>query len=253
MTRSYNLEKKARTLGEVQGLAEVVPTLDGVESLILSQCVKSDLPTQISGLHRAVALLVSFPAHAAERLLDALCWLPARQIDSAELVQHAIFCWSWLIAARSDLELSLLVKLHDAWCHTVDQQKGLFDRSHAAASSEGHRLWIGFFSEQVFSTTRPLEWSSNVSRVLLHALQHPFFLNSSMSSLGSRFELALLSIRLIADGRIEDVESEALLRERVFLAVFGWFRQKPVWVEGPTLERDVATIVAFCTALQVEV
>ena len=249
---SNTLEKKSRTLGEVQGLSEAVPAISDVEELILAQCVKPEASAQISGLHRAVALLVSFPSHPFERLLDALSWLPARQIDSSELMQHAIFAWSWLIAARPDLELSLLDKLHDAWCHTVDERKGLFDRTHLS-SCESHRLWTGFLSEQVFTTTRPLEWSSNVSRVMLHALQYAFHLNASLSSVGARFELLLLCIRLINDNRIEDIEVEALLRERVFLCALGWFRQKPLWLEGPHLQTDVSTLISFCVALQNEV
>ncbi len=82
------------------------------------------------------------------------------------------------------------------------------------------------------TTTRPLDWSANVAKVMLHALQHPFHLNSSLNSLGARFELLVLCTRLISDGRIEDIETEALLRERVFAAALGWFKQKPIWIEG---------------------
>ncbi len=119
----YSLEKKARTLGEVRGLSEVTPNLEAVENLVLNQFLESSSSSHVIALHRCVALLVSFPSINPQNLLDALCWLPATLIDSQEIVQNAIFCWSWLIAARPDLELSMLGKLHDAWCHTVDAQK----------------------------------------------------------------------------------------------------------------------------------
>ncbi len=245
----YSLEKKARTIGEVAGLASAMPNIDSVEDLIQKQY--SQASGLKSALLRSTAVLVSFPQHNPEKLLDALCWFPARHIDTSEVVQTAVFCWSWVIAARPDLELQLLSKLHDAWCWTVDTRKGLFDQS-GEANAEGHRLWVGFLAEHVFTTTRPVQWSSNVSLLLLHALVHPFLLNPSLNAMGARFEMLMLCIRLFSDGRVEDVNAESLLRERVFMAALGWFRQKPYWYEGPNLLRDVAALTGFCAVVQNE-
>lgn len=245
----YSLETKARTIGEVNGMSSAMPSLESVEQLLERQCA---IPAQLAAaLLRSTALLVSFPAHNPEKLLDVLCWFPARAVDSAEVMQNAVFCWSWLIAARPDLELQLLSKLHDAWCWTVDTCKGLFDKTGEAAA-DGHRLWIAFLSEHVFTSTRPVQWSSNVALVLLRALLHPFLLNPSLHAMGARFEMLLLCTRLFGDGRVEDVNAECLLRERVFMAALGWFRQRPYWHEGPTLIRDVTALMSFCSAIQRE-
>lgn len=257
----YSLEKKARVVGEVVGLGSALSGEDYgkiqlplVEANIVKQfSVEAEVP---SALLRAVAFLVSNRDYAPGRLLDCLCWYPARLVCNVPVVEEAVFCWSWLIAARPDLELQFLSVMYDAWCWTVDQRKGLFHRSSShPAEADGHRAWVGFLAEQLRTTTRPLDWSSFVSLMLLNGLLDPLNLNAHAASLGARFELLLLCTAMLYDGRVDDINAEGLLRERVFLAALGWFQAKPSWHEPAThalLSRDVNALVHFCRALTKE-
>ena len=266
----FSLERKSRMLGEVQGLGSALDGLDTLEKFILKQyeagadntvddghAESASLSPKTesavgSALLRSVAFFVAYPKAPSERLLDSLCRYPARLVTSRKVMANAVFAWSWLIAARPDLELQLLTKLQDQWCWTVDSHKGLFDRT-GVASAEGHRAWTAFMSEQIFTTTRSLEWAQNASAVLLHALKDPLHLNPSINALGARFEMLLLCSKMIQSGRIEDLSTESQLRERMLLTGLGYFQQKPSWYNlNENLVADVTAIVSFCRSIRDE-
>lgn len=82
----FLMEKKARMVGEVEGLSAALALLSGSSDATplpqLAEHVLSDFRSQdtaASALLRAVAMLVAFPAGALDRqLIDYLCWVPAK-------------------------------------------------------------------------------------------------------------------------------------------------------------------------------
>ncbi|KAF2076319.1 hypothetical protein CYY_002375 [Polysphondylium violaceum] len=122
-----------------------------------------------------------------------------------------------------------------------------------------HKIWIDFLEERFSIIKYSSQEQLDIIIAMLHkSIADPDLLSVSPKSLGTRFKLLLLCMRLIQGDHIRDVQSARLLRQRVYLASLGWFYLPPIWY-GPAeagnqsqLEVDTKIMIDFCRCLQAE-
>jgi hypothetical protein len=106
------------------------------------------------------------PADLVHELIQIVCWTPVLAFTRASLRQvcawgvrctntpaQGVFAWSWVIAARPHMSLSVLSEMNDAWCwvrqcvvvahalitytviaKVIEQRRGLFARYDAVGA-----------------------------------------------------------------------------------------------------------------------
>ncbi|VDM16644.1 unnamed protein product [Hydatigera taeniaeformis] len=123
--------------------------------------------TSISSIQRNQAFIIQ--GVMVRRLLQQLCRAPLK-IFAPAMVELAISCWYWLLAARANLKLQFTSEMNAAWKYTVDQGMGAFsdeaddldkdssfiNLSDSETSSSRrtyalpHCLWADFISERLY-------------------------------------------------------------------------------------------------------
>ncbi|KAL5111912.1 Phosphatidylinositol 4-kinase alpha [Taenia crassiceps] len=127
----------------------------------------SCIASSISAMQRNQAFVIQ--GVMVRRLLQQLCRAPLK-IFAPAMVELAISCWYWLLAARTSLKLQFTSEMNAAWKYTVDQGMGAFSDeaddfakdssliilSDWEASLPGrtyalsHCLWADFISERLY-------------------------------------------------------------------------------------------------------
>ncbi|KAL5966648.1 putative phosphatidylinositol 4-kinase alpha-like protein P2 [Taenia solium] len=150
---------------EEQPLSSKANHHDDVTGTDTEMC--SCIATSIRAMQRNQAFVIQ--GVMVRRLLQQLCRAPLK-IFAPAMVELAISCWYWLLAARTNLKLQFTSEMNAAWKYTVDQGMGAFsdeaddiDKDSSLiilsdwdASLAGrtyalpHCLWADFISERLY-------------------------------------------------------------------------------------------------------
>eukprot|EP01132_Coremiostelium_polycephalum_P009672 gene9672-11857_t len=120
-----------------------------------------------------------------------------------------------------------------------------------------HKIWIHFLEER-FSVVKysSQEQVDIIIGMMQKAISDPNSLSVSPKSLGTRFKLLLLCMKIIQGDHIKDVSCSKLMRERVYLGALSWFYLPPIWYGSSEardeLQSDTKTLIEFCKSLQSE-
>eukprot|EP01105_Mastigella_eilhardi_P017661 TRINITY_DN4067_c0_g1_i1.p1 TRINITY_DN4067_c0_g1~~TRINITY_DN4067_c0_g1_i1.p1 ORF type:complete len:1163 (-),score=352.24 TRINITY_DN4067_c0_g1_i1:383-3871(-) len=281
------LEKKTVYVGQVKGVLDfmtaaaadnpgpevhkMVRVLSEKLDRVVARCKQGANKAAVAkefetAVFESCALLV-IHKEAHPDLLKKVVW-SAAQIFTAETMQVAVLVWTWLLTDRPDLSEALLAEICYAWCWTVDAHLGLFDgaprppsplSTQAAAEGDArrgadacapHRVWVLFLFERLLvyqCGNRPL--LDLIYKMVAKALTVPDAWSLAPLSLGTRFQLLLLAVRLHKCKQGESQHSELFFREQIFRCTFAWFYHCPVWYQPATrkeLEEDTKAVIEFC-------
>ncbi|UYV78927.1 PI4KA [Cordylochernes scorpioides] len=269
---SLHTQYMGKVLGMLKG-ADPSPQrkqdlLEQVLNKLKESWSNKDLALHKDSIFSICALLIA--TKGLERaLLHALCWSPV-EIFLEESMIHAVECWRWLLAARSDLELPFLQEMSTAWCVTIDKQMGIFAEDPVQpdpmaptetvkhvpnASFVGpHNIWIKFLAERIeiakYCNSDEVEiFASLMHRSLpvgvgRHNRRH-------IGSIGVRFRLLSCGLSLLQGDILPRTISKGVLRERIYSAALDFFCGSPMCPtqKGAALREDILSVVKFWQSL----
>ncbi|VDD76796.1 unnamed protein product [Mesocestoides corti] len=142
--------------------------------------------TSTHGIHKNRPFILQ--GVMVRRLLQQLCRAPLKLFTSV-MVELAISCWNWLLAARSSLKLQFTSELNAAWKYTVDQGMGAFSEEVGGSGSGNplimlsdrdqttstenyalpHCIWVDFLSERLYVAQSS---SQEEVKLFISLLQH---------------------------------------------------------------------------------
>ena len=233
---------------------------------------KFEIQAFTQAMCQAVAFLISQQANVNEQLLHLVCWAPVMAF-SEESMEAGVWIVGWLLAARADLEIAVLTKLADAWCHTVQSRIGLFTSTprkpsplsmlaHPPANADvgksnatPHRIWLRFLIERFEIAKCRASARQIYARILCCSLDDPERLSTLPSAFLPRFLLLLFTFRVIHGGYLSSRTLDHLLLDKLFSAAFAWFCHTPIWYDPGSralVAEAVRTVVEFGKLVQAE-
>ena len=145
-------------------------------------------------------------------LCSALCHAPLSRLVP-ELMDLAVFAWTWVSTAAPQWLLPLVSCQASAWARSVDQGRGLFSGGqHQGGASTpadvldalaSHKVWTVFMGELWRTLGDRLDTEQQalfqiVGRLLLHSLSRVSRLSSHPAAVAPRFNFLALVLRSTA-------------------------------------------------------
>ncbi|KAF8798204.1 hypothetical protein BYT27DRAFT_7178838 [Phlegmacium glaucopus] len=228
-------------------------------------------------LFRCAATLISLKKNDYE-LLHYLVSLPFG-VATPSAITSGIEVWSWVIAEKSEVEVSLMGEILSAWSDTIWLQKGLFSKSlnyedpfyhvNNYSPTDKEAIDRGLAQARRMLTPHALVLQMLFSRLqaaryhrpgVMFIIQHLVLRSArAFSTLSThalareaRFSFLLFGFETLKSSHL-DAYCENNLRECLYSVAFSWFAVRPQWSYGANrvqVDADIKVLSEFLAYLQ---
>ncbi|CAJ0959757.1 unnamed protein product, partial [Mesorhabditis belari] len=222
-----------------------------------------------------------------DRILGILVRTPLKNFTESTL-ELCLLSWSWLLAARKDVQMRFLQELSQSWAWCARLGLGIFEREIPNPSPlceqiqqprrppflAPHRAWINFIAERVdvakyssreeldvvegmFASTISLSVGSAQSQSTVRspigsvAIEHNVLLTRHVEAVGLRFRLLTCVLSMLQGDANNHRLSNNILRQRVYASALHYFTLPPQGLtQTPAaLKNDIRLLIQFWQAM----
>lgn len=230
-------------------------------------------------LFRCAATLISLD-HCDYEMVHYLVSLPFG-VATPSAIAVGIEVWSWIIAEKAAVEVTLMGEILSAWSDTIKLQRGIFSRTldysdpfyhpisysptnkedidraliHARKILTPHTLVL----QMLFSRLQAARYHRPgvmllIQHLVLRSTQPHTRLSTHALAREARYSLLLFGFETLKSSHL-DAFCENTLRESLYTVAYNWFSVRPQWSYGANrvqVDADIKILSEFLSYLQTD-
>ncbi|KAF8529176.1 hypothetical protein BU17DRAFT_73353 [Hysterangium stoloniferum] len=228
-------------------------------------------------LFRCASILISTPQREDD-LLHYLVVLPY-EIFTPPSISTAIEAWTWLMAERPDLEMSVMLEFNAAWMDAIKHKRGMFstdmnaenpfyspieysptnkeDIDRAAGSSRRSLIPHTLLLQMLLSRYQAVRYNRPglvllLVRLVLRSARAYRQMSTHSLARECRFTFLIFGFEILKSTKM-DFACEHNLRKELYSAAYSWFSTTPQWSFGADriqLEVEIRLLNEFLILVQ---